>query len=328
MTTFIAFIKGLVATIMTVLQFFFPFFGDFTAATVPVKEDCRLNFAAISDIHMTEETARRDMLAFGLQDMENSQHTLDALVCSGDLTDHGEKQEWEMLVDAFSGYTPAENIILSQGNHDTWTEDDGYALAKDYFIEYSEKITGRAIEHEYYSTKINGYTFIVLASEQDRTAAYMSPEQLDWLAAEMEKAAEDDLPVFVVSHWPVNESHGLPETWGDDEPEIDDGGIGDQSAQVEQILKSYENVFLISGHIHNGLTNESQENVYGYVSVESDGSFHSVNLPSYMYMTIRGRIANGTGLNFEVYDDEVIIRARSYSAGVWYTDYNYTIELV
>ena len=144
----------------------------------------------------------------------------------------------------------------------------------------------------------------------------------------METASKDGLPIFVVSHWPINESHGLPETWGDDEPEPDDGGFGDESAQIEAILKKYDNVFLISGHIHNGLTNESQEDVYGYVSVESDGSFHSVNLPSYMYLTIRGRIANGTGLNFEVYDDEVVIRARSYSAGVWYTDYNYTIELV
>ena len=32
---------------------------------------------------------------------------------------------------------PAKEIILAQGNHDTWTEDDGYALAKDYFIKYS-----------------------------------------------------------------------------------------------------------------------------------------------------------------------------------------------
>ena len=329
MTGFIAFIKGLVAVIMSVLNFFFwPIFGDFTAATTPLKEDCRLNFAAISDIHMKDETARRDMLAFGLQDMENSQHSLDALICAGDLTDHGEKEEWEMLAEAFSGYTPAENIILAQGNHDTWTGDDDYALSAEHFIEYNEVIAGREIEKVYYSTKINGYTFIVLASEIDRTAAYMSPAQLEWLAQEMETASKDGLPIFVVCHWPINQKHGLPETWGDDEAELDDGGIGDQSAQVEEILKKYENVFMVSGHIHNGLTNESQEDVYGYVSVESDGSLHSINLPSYMYMTMRGRIANGTGLNFEVYDDEVVIRARSYSAGVWYTDYNYTIELV
>ncbi|MBE6784390.1 MAG: hypothetical protein E7536_10335 [Ruminococcaceae bacterium] len=325
----IAFIKSLLAVILSALNIFFsPFFGDFTAETKPVNENCRLNFAAISDIHMTEETARRDILRFGLADMQSYANPLDAVVLTGDLTDHGEIQEWEMLKEAFETYTPAKNIILAQGNHDTWTEDDKYDLARTYFIQYNKEIAGREIENEYYSTEINGYTFIVMASETDRTAAYISDTQLEWLRGEMAKAAEKDLPIFVISHWPINQSHGLPVTWGEDDMEPDDGGLGDQSAQVEEILKSYDNVFMLTGHIHNGLVNESQKNTYGYVSVESDGSFHSINMPPYMYLTIRGRIANGTGFSFEVYDDEVIIRARSFSAGVWYTDYNFTIDLV
>lgn len=325
----ITFIRSILAVILSILSVGFSgIFGDFTAETTPLKEDCRLNFATISDIHMTEETARRDMLRFGLEDMEKSTSQLDALVLTGDLTDHGEEAEWEMLKSAFSAYTPAKNIVMAQGNHDTWTEDDKYDLARTLFIKYNKEIAGREIENEYYSTKINGYTFIVLASETDRTSAYMSDAQLLWLEAEMEKAAADGLPVFVICHWPINQSHGLPTTWGDDEPEPDDGGIGDQSERVESILKSYENVFYITGHIHSGFVKESQKDVYGYTSIESEGSFHSINLPQYMYMTLRGRIANGTGFSFEVYDDEIVIRARSYSAGVWYTDYNTTIELV
>lgn len=325
----ITFIRSVLAVILSLLSIGFSgIFGDFTADTKPLKEDCRLNFATISDVHMTEETARRDMLRFGLTDMEEFSSTLDALVLTGDLTDHGEEAEWEMLKEAFEPYTPAENIILAQGNHDTWTEDDKYDLARTLFIKYNKEIADREIENEYYSTKVNGYTFIVLASETDRTAAYMSDKQLDWLRQEMETASKDGLPIFVICHWPINESHGLPTTWGDNEPEPDDGGIGDQSAQVEEILKSYENVFMITGHIHSGFAKESQKNVYGYVSVESDGSFHSINLPQYMYLTLRGRIANGTGFVFEVYDNEVVLRARSFSAGVWYTDYNWTIDLV
>lgn len=325
----ITIIKTLLAVILSALQIPFSFiFGNFNAETKPLEEDCRLNFAVISDIHMTEETARRDMLRFGLDDIQNFDSTLDALVLAGDLTDHGEEAEWEMLKEAFSTYTPAKNLIMAQGNHDTWTEDDRYDLARTYFIKYNKEISGREIENEYYSTKINGYTFIVMASETDRTAAYISDAQLEWLAAEMEKASQDGLPIFVISHWPINQSHGLPETWGEEDMEPDDGGFGDQSAQVEEILKRYENVFLISGHIHSGFAKENQEDVYGYVSVESEGSFHSINLPSYMYLTMRGRIANGTGFTFEVYDDTVEIRARSFSAGVWYTDYNWTIDLV
>lgn len=325
----ITFIRSILAVIMSVLSIGFSgIFGDFTAETKPLKEECRLNFATISDIHMTTETARRDMLRFGLEDMEEFSSSLDALVLSGDLTDHGEEPEWEMLKEAFSPYTPAENIIMAQGNHDTWTEDDKYDFARTLFIKYNKEISGREIENEYYSTKINGYTFIVLASETDRTSAYMSDRQLEWLADEMEKASQDGLPIFVICHWPINQSHGLPATWGDDEPEPDDGGIGDQSEQVEKILKAYKNVFYITGHIHSGFVKESQKDVYGYTSVESEGSFHSINLPQYMYLTLRGRIANGTGFVFEVYDNEVVLRARSFSAGVCYTDYNTVIELV
>ena len=60
---------------------------------------------------------------------------------------------------------------------------------------------------------------------------------MEWLAVEMEKASKDNLPIFVISHWPINQTHGLPETWGDEDMEPDDGGIGDQSAAVEEILK-------------------------------------------------------------------------------------------
>ena len=322
-------IKSFLLVILTVLNVFTsPIFGNYMAKTEPVDPDsCKLNFAAISDIHMTDEALRSMMLEFGLSDMQNSKGRYDALVCAGDLTDHGEVQEWENLAKTFAKYDPANNIILSQGNHDTWTEDDKYDLARKYFIEYNNKISGRETENEYYSTKINGYTFIMLASESDRVAAYISDAQLEWLDAEMEKASQDNLPIFVVSHWPVNQSHGLPETWGEEDMEPDDGGFGDQSDAVEAILKKYKNVIMISGHIHSGFVNEDQIDIYNYCSVESDGTFHSVNLPSYMYMTMRGRVSNGTGFVFEVYDDTVEIRARSFSAGVWYTDYTYSIPI-
>lgn len=326
----ITIIKNFFAVLMSFLSIFAsPFLGDFTASKKPLDvSSCKLNMAVISDIHMTDELYRSLTLEFGLEDMEKTDYPYDALIATGDLTDGGEKQEWEALAATFAKFNPAKNIVLAQGNHDTWTEDDGYALAKDYFISYSEKITGREIEHEYYTEKINGYSFIVLASEDDRTSMYMSDEQLVWLEKEMEKASKDGLPIFVVSHWPINQSHGLPESWGDSEPEPDDGGIGDQSAQVEAILKKYDNVIMLSGHIHNGFVKEGQENVYGYNSVESDGSFHSVNLSQFMYPTIRGRVANGTGFVIEVYGDRVEIRPRSFTAGVWYTDYNVTIPLV
>jgi hypothetical protein len=72
---------------------------------------------------------------------------------------------------------------------------------------------------------------------------------------------------------------------------------------------------------------DMQTSVYKYASVESYGSFHSINLPSFMYMGIRGRVMNGCGYSIEVYDEEVAIRARSFTSGIWYTDYDVTIPL-
>ena len=327
------FFKMFVTVVLTFLNVFtFPIFGFFAGEDnyqVKDAEDIKLNFAAISDIHMTDEFARVQVLKCGLWDMDHAADKLDALVLAGDLTDHGLEEEYENLKKAFEPYTPAKEILMAVGNHDTWTdEDDRYEPAKENFIRYSKEITGRELTECYYTTEINGYTFIVMASEGTSTSAYISDTQLQWLREEMDKAAEKELPIFVVSHWPLAETHGLPETWGDEEPELLDGSFGDQNYQVEAILKDYENVFMISGHIHNGLVNDRQADIYGYTSVESDGSFHSINLPSYMYMGIRGRVFNGLGYSIEVYEKEVLIRARSFTSDVWYTDYDVTIPLV
>ncbi len=311
-------------------------FGNFAAPYSPVdKENCKMNFAVISDIHMTDETARRDMLKLGLYDMENAKTALDALVLSGDMTDHARAREYAMLADAFSGFKPAKNIIMAAGNHDTWNDDiddeHEFSESERLFIEYNKKIADREIDKFYYSTIVNGYTFIVMGSEDTHTDAYISDKQLKWLDKELEKATKDGLPVFVISHWPVNETHGLPLTWLDNpisgdknDLEPDDGGFGEQSAKVEKILNKYKNVFLISGHLHNGIENSS---VYGYSSVQKVGSVNSVNLPSYMYLGMKGRVSNGLGFQFEVYEDEVVIRARSFTAGVWYSLYEYNIPI-
>ena len=324
--------KAFVAVVLSFLNLFtFPLFGSFAGEDnfkVKNADEVKLNIAAVSDIHMTNEFARVQVLKCGLWDMDRAHDELDALILAGDLTDHGQVEEYENLAKAFEPYNPAGEIIMAVGNHDTWTdEDDRYEPAKENFIKYSEVITGRALTQCYFTTEINGYTFIVMASEGTSTDADISDEQLVWLRAEMDKAAEKDLPIFVISHWPLAETHGLPETWGDDEPELLDGSFGDQNYEVEAILKDYDNVFMISGHVHNGFVNESQANVYGYASVESDGSFHSINLPSFMYMGIRGRVMNGCGYTLEVYEDEVLIRARSFTSGIWYTDYDVTIPL-
>ena len=325
----IFFLKKITAILLACVNVLtFPIFGWFSGEFSPKEEDCLLNFAAISDPHVDGTALNAFMLDLVLADMEKADTRLDALVITGDITDHGYLEQWEKFYGTMSKYDPADEIVLAVGNHDTWTEDSGIVLAKEYFIEYNKKVAGREIDNMYYSTEINGYSFIVMGSEYDHTDAYISPEQLAWLDAEMAKAAEKGLPIFVVSHWPINQTHGLPESWGDEEPEPDDGGFGEQSDEVEAILKKYENVFLLSGHIHTGYIGETTESVWGYKSIESDGSFHSVNLPSVTYFNARGELFSGKGYQIEVYEDSVLIRQRCYSGGAWYTFDECRLELV
>ncbi len=329
----VAIIKTFISLMLSFLSIFnlAGFFGNTGENTYDVKneKEILLDFAAISDVHMTEGYLRDIFLECGLDDMNKAVNKPDALILAGDITDDGLESDYELLKKSFAPYNPADNILMALGNHDTWTdENDDYEPAKANFIKYSKEIAGRELTECYYSTEINGYTFIVMASESTHVAAYISPAQLSWLRAEMDKAAAKGLPIFVVSHWPLALTHGLPETWGEDEIDPMDGSFGDQNAEVEAILKDYDNVFLISGHIHNGLVNEERSEIYGYKSVESYGSLHSINLPGYSFPTSRGNFMNGNGYSIEVYENEVVIRARNFITGIWLTDYDVTIPLV
>ena len=299
------------------------------------SENCKLNFAAVSDLHFDayDENA---LYAFGsefaasaiLPGFEEMDERLDAVVFTGDITDHGYENQWVKAEEVLTSYDLADNIILAAGNHDTWTDGKGDKTFRELFTEYGSRIMGEEAEDIYFTREINGYTFIVICSEGDDTSGYFSDEQISWLESELAKAAEKDLPIFVISHWPINETHGLPEIWGNKNYDENTGGMGEQSARIEKALKEYDNVFLISGHIHLGLSNADDMAKTGYQTLESDGSFHSLNLPRFNAFNKGGNFMVGTGYTVEVYDDEVVFRARNFLTNNWLPEYDYTIALV
>lgn len=296
------------------------------------KDNCLLNFIAVSDTHVVAEDDKdaeynNTVLHNILPGIEKAEVKPDALIITGDVTDHGEVKEWENCEKILSQYDLADRLLLAIGNHDTWTS-EGDKSFKQLFKEYNKKITGKKINNVYYSTKINGYYFIFLGSEKDSTPAYFSNKQLNWLKQEMKKAAKTDKPIFVISHWPFNETHALPENFGEENYNSMTGGMGEQSAKVKKILNKYENVFLISGHIHNGLSNAAMAERNGYQSIETYGNVVSVNLPTVVNATpTRGHFMMGTGYSVEVYEKQVVFRARNYAAECWLPGYNYTFDI-
>lgn len=290
---------------------------------------CEASFAVISDTHLKDNFIRKGMLELGLYDMSRAKDKLDAVVFDGDITDNGYIEMWDCFADAVGSFDVAKDTVIVTGNHDTWGPDrDNIETVKSTFIEYNKKISGRDITDMYYSTEIGGCPAIVLGSEGDSTSATVSQAQIDWFAAEMEKASRTGKPIFVFFHQPINGTHGLPYTWElDSSQPADKGGIGDRSDDVFDIVKKYDNVFYISGHIHEGFANENSPT--SYVSVEKHGSYTLVNLPCYMYMdAVRGgHPANGTGYVFEVYPDKVLIRARNFAVASWVSEFDEVIDL-
>ena len=290
-------------------------------------ENVKLTFATMSDIHMTDSSFIRFLFELGLKDLSDSEYKLDALCLLGDNTDSGYIEQYKNLDKAFSKYDSAKNIILNVGNHDTWTENYGGELAHKLFKEYYSKFTGKEINNVYFTNEINGYHFISISSEKNQTYAIISDEQIQWLDEQLKEASKDDKPIFVMSHWPINQTHGLPGTFEEGATDPLEGGLGEQSDKINAVLQKYENVFYITGHIHNGITNEFSSKLYGYNSVQKHGNVTCVNLPTYTNFTLRGFPINGTGFVFEVYDDEVIIRSRSYMGGFWMNNYEFKIDL-
>ena len=305
------------------------------------EEGCKMSFATISDIHLKDMWGEQKVFELGLYDMSRANDKLDAVVFDGDITDHGYYEMWDRFADATSKYDAAKESFVVVGNHDTWGPNrddfnnpvDG---VKPTFIEYNKKVSDRDISEMYYSDIVNGYYFIALGSEEDHTYAFLSDKQLQWFDAEMQKAEKTGLPIFVFLHQPIIETHGLPYNWElEKDCDYDDGGIGPQNDQVVEILKKYDNVFFITGHIHAGLKNESKKIGVDYASVEymennNGNNITLVNVPCYMYFdfTRFGHLANGCGFIFEAYENKVLIRGRNFITGTYLTQYDVEVPLV
>ena len=317
--------------------------GKKTEAIERAEDGCKLSFAAISDIHLDESFSfiSDGMLELGFMDMDKAKDRLDAVAFVGDITNHGYYEQWDIFADTVANHNISDRLFIITGNHDTWGPNrDDFTNPVDgvlpTFIKYNKSISGREIENMYYSDIVNGYYFICLGSEHDNTSAYVSDTQLEWLASEMEKASKTELPIFVFFHQPINGSHGLPYNWELDETQpADKGGIGDQNDQVVEILKKYDNVFYISGHIHAGLKNETDKLGVDYASVEymennNGNKITLVNLPCFANPDILrgGHISNGCGWVVEAYEGKVLLRARNFGAGTWLTKYDVTVNLV
>jgi 3',5'-cyclic AMP phosphodiesterase CpdA len=104
----------------------------------------------------------------------------DALVIAGDITENGLDAEYGLVYDDLSICNNINNYMIATGNHDIRLR--SYEKTTQRFTQLYNEFTGSSITSLNYSVVINGYYFIVLASDENSfEKAVISDEQLLWL---------------------------------------------------------------------------------------------------------------------------------------------------
>lgn len=315
-----------------VQQFFLKLFSIFFAMSVsvsgaiappatdepikPLDDDAKLVFAAFGDTQISNYMFDRyKSFSASMEDLHASER-MDAVIVAGDVVENGLAEEYQLVYDGLKGLENCR-YIMSAGNHDIRLR--SYKQVVSRFTEFSNALNNNVdpVTELHFSERVNGYKFIVIGSDKATfEEAYISDEQLEWLDSEL--AAENGKPTFVICHQPLKLTHDLPNTWGNG-TNLNAGSVGDQSDAIKEILTKYYNVVFITGHLHTG---------FGEASYEQIGDLHMVNVPALSIDNKDGKY-NGSGLGYivEVYDDEIIFRARNLETGKWLSDYNETITL-
>ncbi len=314
-TKLISFLTALVCTIV-------PFVGY----SAEREEDILLNVAMIADVHIDERLPLGQMmLASGLQDMSRNKTPNDAVVIAGDLTNYGNKEAVKAFYNVMKKHSPYTEWVIAPGNHDIGhVEDYTHDEARQWLIDLYNEYTGEETEKIYYSKDVKGYTFIVLCdeSEDNWDSCDIYDEQIAFLDSELKRATDEGKPAFVICHWPVEGTNGQPVIY-------EDSGLdGEYADKVRETLEKYENVFLISGHMHAGINGKLVKEAFGFSCVETINGVTYVNLPTYDLVNRYGIPWNGMGMQMEVYEDEVVFRARRYLVSRWYAFHEFSIPLV
>lgn len=276
------------------------------------EENLKLNFAIVADTHIEPGKAadRTTMLAKGLRDMSKASVPADAFIIAGDMTESGTIPEFITLGATLKAFAKADNLLLEMGNHDIRGKSvDGkytqnYEFAAGKYFEFLQRTAGIAEDTIYFYRVINGCYFIVLNTEGVLgLATVLSAEQLQWVDDLLAEAALSGNPAFIINHQSMT-------------------SIGEAAGQLDAIMQKYSgalDIFYICGHHHRGFSANS---------IKNQGTVYYVDIPSFGKTPGSGYNEVGTGFQVELYEDEIIFRARNFAKGEWLAEFDRTITLL
>lgn len=272
----------------------------------PPTQEKQYSFLALSDVHITYDTASEDFQRALTYANANCDFTC---IC-GDLTDSGavesQLSSYKNIVDA---YSPSKPVYAVTGNHENY---NGYS------DKYLEKYTGKPL---YYSFTKGNDVFIMVgyygAYAGDGigwlSTDFVTVAELQWLYETLE--ANRNKRCFVFHHaFPSEHGVGNPNNfytsvlpW-----KTTDGSIGQVFVDM---LKHYKNTILFHGHSHARFELQEEDKVANY---SDKNGYRSIHIPS---LAVPRDIVNGTrtdvyaeseGYVVDVYDDYIILNGRDF----------------
>ncbi len=300
-----------------------------------INADAKLQFVVGGDPQVCNYNPSRETSLIAMcDDIMNAETTLDAFIIAGDIAENGFQDEFDRVKTDIEAL-PTDHFIMAAGNHDIRLRDYNQCVERFYGFMNSlnEGKENAQIQTQTdklnYVYDVNGYKFVVMGSDKASfEEAFISDAQLQWLNITLKELTANGDPVFVICHYPLAESHGLPNTWGSanskptqnlptynptgDEEET--GSIGGTSKEIYDIISSYKNVFFITGHLHTGF------GYYTYQTISEENNVQGINVPSMGIDNKDGTYNNpGTAVYVEVTDSKVIFYARDFAQGKYLT---------
>jgi Icc protein len=298
------------------------------------KEQPLLAFPVISDIHVQwwhEESHRKFSAA--LRDLNGINPNADTLVINGDLT-NGMPSDYAKLQELMNANPHPKNVYYTMGNHEyykAWFDANGWWSPSTFPNGETEQasisrflqLTGQ--QHVYYDKMIKGYQFIFLGSEQYRQSdpanledAWLSQQQLDWLAQTLRKGAESGKPIFVFLHQP------LPYTVAGTSFCCTNNRAVVQHEQLKRILSEYPQVIFFSGHTHWELRLPDTLVRDKFTMVNSSSVVQPWTDDGNGGEMLAGP-DESEGLYVEVYEDKVQIKGRDFYRQRWIPEAQFTV---
>jgi len=234
------------------------------------------SFGALSDVHITQDTATEDFQR-ALTYLDGNADVLFTCIC-GDLTDDGsaaQLAQYKAVVDAYSPNTP---VYAISGNHEG---SNGVVTT-----ETIQPYTGQPL---YYSFEQGNDLFIMLGTHAWWNQKLFSEDELQWLYETLEANRNRRCFVFY---------HVFP--WGDcgnaGGAYTSDIFTGTQGSVFQSLMAHYKNVTLFHGHSHLKFSLQSIDdkanfsNAAGYrsVHISSLSVPRDANYPSAGYTNIFG----------------------------------------